>query len=262
MKIFIFDLDGTLLKDDKTISVTTTACLQSLHQKGNLIGYVTARTKRKLDDLLSDLPCDFIASYDGAMIDVYDGNTETNILNDCINDEVAREIISVLSTIEGMDVFSYFEPYHILNDRVSTNGTCYIDRYDDTTKLLFSGCQRVRGRSRSGVLDIECLPKFINVDMYCENKDVVYRNNMVNKGKATRVILDYYGLKKDDAICFGDSEPDIEMFKECGISVAMGNANDSVKKYATWVTGSNEENGIVSAIEKLIGEGCKSEKFD
>lgn len=262
MKIFIFDLDGTLLKNDKTISLTTIACLKSLHQKGYLIGYVTARTKRKLQELLTDLPCNFIASYDGAMIDVYIDDKEINIANECICDEVAHKIISDLSGIEGMDVFSYFEPYHVMNDKVSTIGMCNIERYDNTTKMLFSGCQRIRGRIKNSPIESLKLPKFSDVYMYFENADVVYRNVGVNKGKAVNIILEYYGINREDAVCFGDSEPDIDMFKECGISVAMGNANDFVKKCATRVTGSNEDNGIVSAIEKLIGEGCKSEKFD
>lgn len=53
-------------------------------------------------------------------------------------------------------------------------------------------------------------------------------------------------------MAFGDAENDIEMIKEAGIGVAMGNAMDSVKKVADVVTSSNDENGIGQVIDDLL----------
>ena len=41
------------------------------------------------------------------------------------------------------------------------------------------------------------------------------------------------------------------MFQEVGVSVAMGNAVDEVKRIATIVTDSNQEDGIINALAKL-----------
>jgi hydroxymethylpyrimidine pyrophosphatase-like HAD family hydrolase len=45
---------------------------------------------------------------------------------------------------------------------------------------------------------------------------------------------------------------DLAMFKVSGVSIAMGNATDDVKKLATHVTRSNEEEGFAGAIELIL----------
>jgi hydroxymethylpyrimidine pyrophosphatase-like HAD family hydrolase len=45
---------------------------------------------------------------------------------------------------------------------------------------------------------------------------------------------------------------DLAMFGVSGISIAMGNATDEVKKAATLVTASNEDEGFAKAIEMIL----------
>lgn len=59
-------------------------------------------------------------------------------------------------------------------------------------------------------------------------------------------------LKTDELAAFGDGENDIEMFKVVGHPIAMGNATDEVKGYAEFVTDSNNANGIISGIQRLM----------
>ena len=50
----------------------------------------------------------------------------------------------------------------------------------------------------------------------------------------------------------GDANNDIEMLEFAGLGVAMGNSSDYVKKLANYVTDTNDENGVATAIEKFI----------
>ena len=50
----------------------------------------------------------------------------------------------------------------------------------------------------------------------------------------------------------GDTENDLEILKAAGISVAMGNAIDEIKKNADYITLSNEEDGVAYAINHFI----------
>ena len=77
------------------------------------------------------------------------------------------------------------------------------------------------------------------------------------KGKAVEGILKAYGLKKEEAMAFGDGGNDIDMLKAVGCSVAMGNALQEVK--VDYITKSVEENGVVYALKhfKLIEEDDK-----
>jgi len=53
---------------------------------------------------------------------------------------------------------------------------------------------------------------------------------------------------------FGDDINDIELIKECGIGVAMGNAVSSVKEVADYVTESDEEYGIAVFLNKIYSK--------
>ena len=50
----------------------------------------------------------------------------------------------------------------------------------------------------------------------------------------------------------GDMPTDVLMFRQSGVSIAMGNATDAVKTQATYVTRSNREDGFAYAIEHFI----------
>lgn len=65
-----------------------------------------------------------------------------------------------------------------------------------------------------------------------------------NKGVGVEKVLEYYHLKKENAIAFGDGSNDIEMLQAVGIGVAMGNATEDVKAAADVICGDVTEEGI------------------
>ncbi len=68
------------------------------------------------------------------------------------------------------------------------------------------------------------------------------------KAEGIRATLDYYGLKKEEIIAFGDGINDLTMLAMAGVSVAMGNAVQEVKAAADYVTDSVEEDGVCRAL--------------
>ncbi len=77
-----------------------------------------------------------------------------------------------------------------------------------------------------------------------------------NKSTAAQKVLAYYGATLDDAVAIGDSANDIQMIRDCGIGIAMGNASSDVKEVADFVTTDILDNGIENAFKRfhLIGE--------
>lgn len=73
-----------------------------------------------------------------------------------------------------------------------------------------------------------------------------------SKASGLQLLAESLGVSLKDAMCFGDSYNDLEMFNVCGTAVAMGNANEEVKKIATYVTATNDEDGVARAIEKYV----------
>ena len=88
--------------------------------------------------------------------------------------------------------------------------------------------------------------------IFCNDK-LIENNCIVNSINATKinslkVIANYFNVSKENIISFGDDYSDIEIFENSGISVAMGNAIQELKKIATYVTDDNNHNGISNFI--------------
>jgi hydroxymethylpyrimidine pyrophosphatase-like HAD family hydrolase len=79
--------------------------------------------------------------------------------------------------------------------------------------------------------------------------DLVNADN--SKAIGIDCILHHYGIDRNECIGFGDGGNDVEMLEYCGIGVAMGNADDSVKSHADYVTTSVDEEGIEHALTEL-----------
>ena len=79
-----------------------------------------------------------------------------------------------------------------------------------------------------------------------------YFPDVIPKGSSKQVgvdkMLDYFGISLDESMAFGDGGNDVLMLKHVGIGVAMGNAEDEVKRAADYVTDSVDEDGVEKAL--------------
>ncbi|MGZ4816423.1 MAG: HAD hydrolase family protein, partial [Terriglobales bacterium] len=73
-----------------------------------------------------------------------------------------------------------------------------------------------------------------------------------NKGEAILMLSELLDIPTSHIVTIGDMENDVPMFKQSGISIAMGNATPEVQAHATYVTASNEEDGFAKAIERYV----------
>ena len=78
----------------------------------------------------------------------------------------------------------------------------------------------------------------------------------VNKGTFVQTIAHRLGISTDAVATIGDMQNDLAMFRVSGTSFAMGNATDDVKRQATHVTASNEEDGFAKAMETILKENA------
>jgi len=73
-----------------------------------------------------------------------------------------------------------------------------------------------------------------------------------NKGTFVEAMAKRLGISTDAVATIGDMENDLAMFRTSGLSFAMGNASDDVKRQAARVTASNEDEGFAKAIEMIL----------
>ncbi len=72
----------------------------------------------------------------------------------------------------------------------------------------------------------------------------------VDKGAALKRVADYYGVDMKEVIAMGDSFNDAAMIKAAGLGVAMGNAQEPIKRLADVVADTNNADGVAKIIEK------------
>jgi Cof subfamily protein (haloacid dehalogenase superfamily) len=73
-----------------------------------------------------------------------------------------------------------------------------------------------------------------------------------NKGEVVLAFMDILKIPAAEIATIGDMPNDVNMFRKSGVSIAMGQASDEVKKSATYVTTSSEDEGFANAMEKFI----------
>ncbi len=73
-----------------------------------------------------------------------------------------------------------------------------------------------------------------------------------NKGFVIERLSRYLNIPLECIAAIGDQPNDVLMFQRCGLSIAMGNASEEVRRQATYVTTSCEEEGFANAVENFI----------
>lgn len=77
-------------------------------------------------------------------------------------------------------------------------------------------------------------------------------NGAVKKSVGVHVLCRHYGVSEEQAAAFGDGENDIDMLRAVKYGFAMANAPESVRQQAKFVTLSNDEQGILYAMQQIL----------
>ena len=76
--------------------------------------------------------------------------------------------------------------------------------------------------------------------------------NGVDKGKGLARLAKMLGIAREDVAAAGDSCNDLPMLAYAGAPVAMRNADPRLREKAKWIAPSNEENGVMQVLGKML----------
>ena len=251
-KMLVLDVDGTLLNDEKEISKRTLNTLLKVQQMGVRIMLASGRPTYGLLPLAKKLE---LGTYNGYILS-YNGGQVINASNGEVVFErrINPEHITYLEKKAEKNGFSILT-YN--GDTVVTNGmkvehqeffSAAID-YPPCKCMLVSddeealvGLENHWKRRLNGVLDVfRSEPYFLEVV-----------GSRVDKANTLGVIMEMEGIKTDEIVVFGDGVADVTMLQLADLGIAMGNAPDSVKRCADYVTLSNNEDGVAVAVENAF----------
>lgn len=262
--LIALDLDGTLLKDDKTISEKTKKVLQQVKAEGHIIMIATGRPYRSSEQYYKELGLTSpIVNFNGASV-------HHPLDNDW---GVHHEPLS-LDTVQTI-VESCFQ-YNFYNIIAEVLDHIYIHYHDQKLLDIFRlGNPRITEGDLRKFLDDNPTSLLIYADdeevkrisqfLEDEHSDMVEHRNWgypfpvieinkkgINKAVGIQKVAEYYNIPRERIIAFGDEDNDLEMLQYAKYGVAMGNAIDAAKEVARDVTLTNEEDGIAVYLEKTL----------
>ncbi|WP_102347562.1 Cof-type HAD-IIB family hydrolase [Bacillus sp. Marseille-P3661] len=252
-KLIFFDIDGTLLDEEKNLPASTKQALQTLENQGHEVAIATGRSPFMFKELREELGIHTYVSYNGQYVVFNNQVVRKNPLNQDMLRALTKFALEnghplVYMDHEDMKANIEFHP-HIEKSIQSLkfahpqhDPTYYEDR-EIFQSLLF--CTEDEER--------EYIDKFEGFDFvrwHPVSTDVLPSGG--SKANGIKVIIDHLGFNNEDVYAFGDGLNDIEMLTYVANSVAMGNAHDDVKKVAKHITKDVSEDGIVYGLE-LVG---------
>jgi Cof subfamily protein (haloacid dehalogenase superfamily) len=259
--LVVSDVDGTLLTKDKTLTDGAKGAVRRLHEAG--IGFTITSSRPTLgmrfliEPLSITLP---IGAFNGSSI--VDPQLKP----------VEQHLIPVAAVQHCLDVLNEFgvDIWLFTNDLwLTRNGDGeYVPhekraiRADPTvvadfTPYLASACKIV-GASADAALLQRCeiaMQQALGAQATAVRSQTYYLDVTPpghNKGTFVQTMAGRLGIPLDAVATIGDMQNDLAMFRTSGVSFAMGNATDDVKKAATHITASNEDEGFAGAMEIIL----------
>lgn len=249
IKAIFFDIDGTLLSI-KTGQVPASAkkAIIKLREKGIRTFIATGRNMLQIESLpMEGIPFDGYVTLNGQI---------------CLDGKERVLYESPIHTDDLAYMVSVFEKKEI--PVIIVEKDCmYINYVDDFVRRVKEEVHAPE--SQIGVYQGEKVYQFI---VYADEKQAdqlleqmphckftrwnAFGIDMISKesGKTNGIshLLKHYGISQDEVMAFGDGDNDKEMLAFAQIGIAMGNAQEEVKKRADYVTDEVEEDGIWNAL--------------
>ena len=264
-KLIALDMDGTLLREDKTVSDKTKKALNDARAKGVKVVLSSGRPIEGLYKYLEELDLikdgEYVLSYNGSLVqEVKSKNiiASKTLLGKDLKEltELSEKLgvfIHAFSKIEGL-ITNKMNEYTQLE--ADLNGIKILERSFDDIEDNEEMIKIMMIDSKENIdKAIENLPESVKEKYTVVRSAPVFLeflNKESNKGTGLEALVKHMGISRDEVIAVGDAGNDLHMIEYAGLGVAMGNAFDEVKEIANHITKTNEEDGVEAVISKFI----------
>lgn len=283
MKLFVTDLDGTLLNSDHKLSAYSMNAIKTAMDKGIPICIATGRSYNDILEIISELDVKpYIISSNGAS--VYNTNGEKMYSISIPKDQV-REIITYLKAQNlefevADDEYTYItqKGLDILHQELEDVGSVDTKKREELEQdvlglVLSQGNLKVVPdmevlldsiESANSVSSISAYLNKIHMAMehFTMDKRILtfsswkYNFEMTSsdtsKGIALKHLCEHLHIDLSDVAVIGDNYNDLSMIKIAGIKGAMGNAVENIKSMADFQAPTNDEDGAAKFLYKLM----------
>jgi len=259
--LVVSDVDGTLVTHDKRLTDGARRAVQRLHAASVGFTITSSRPPVGMRFLIEPLGITLpVGPFNGSsIVDPQLNPIEQHL----IPAAAAQRSLDVLTEF-GVDIWLFTNEQWIIRrddgkyvpherDTIQFDPTFA----DDFAPFLGTACKIV-GASADAALLERCeiaMQQALGAQAFAIRSQSYYLDITPpgqDKGTFVQAMAKRLGISTDAIATIGDMQNDLAMFRTSGFSIAMGNATDDVKKQASHVTGSNENEGFAGAIEFIL----------
>ncbi|HEY5383769.1 MAG TPA: Cof-type HAD-IIB family hydrolase [Acidimicrobiales bacterium] len=261
IRLFLADVDGTLVTKDKVLTDDAVAAVRSLREAGVLFALTSGRPPKGMEMLVAPLGIGTpIAAFNGGLM--VDRNLQV-LEQRVIPEDLVTPVVDHLKSFD-LDVWLYRGADWYVPDPKAP----HVDREAWTVKFkpkvrksfdgLTDGVAKLVGVSD----DHDAIDKAVEAAVEKFGDQVTaaasqpyyldVTSPQANKGEVARYLARSFALEPEEIATIGDQPNDILMFDHSGLSIAMANADPEAKKAAHEVTRSNEDEGFAYAVEHFV----------
>ena len=263
IKVICCDIDGTLVRDDKSLSEENIKWIhKAVAEKGVHFTLVSGRMANGVKPLYDQMNITGpISCFNGGTLVDEEGNIvddhrmpHSTALKMCdIRDKTGLDLVifdGMQWYLETRDCYAYPLKRKVYASECKIGNFRDLLNTFDTNKVIFMSTD-------PAMLDkVDELIREVTTD-----KEVTrYRSTDLlevmatgyDKGSAIDALAKHYNISTNNIMAIGDDYNDIPMLKKAGYSVAMKNAVEEAKQVAKYITDTNNNDGVAKAIQKLI----------
>ena len=267
-KLLALDMDGTSLTSEKKISPKTLKAISELVERGI---FVVPSTGRGLSELWEYKEEQKHMSYgilvSGAL--VYDFREKKSLALHPLDEEQMMKILACTLEEKAM-IHLLTTDESVVNPKDIENMADFqMGVYRKMFRLVTSPCEdfekyihenaekilkfniyhrSVESRART----FERLKEMNLTFAFAEGTSLECSPKGITKASGLIELCKFLNIDLSETVAVGDAQNDTEILQTAGLSVAMGNAKEEIKKIADFVTDDNDHDGVAKVIEKFF----------
>lgn len=272
-KLILVDLDGTLLRDDKSLSPASLAALEGAAKAGAQVVVATGRFYGGVPQALLELPfLRYFILMNGAKI--YDREADRVISRREIPLGVAMGVFALVRPLD-LAVDCYQNDVGLMDRRYYERLDYYVPDLESRKMVArnrtpVDDFEGTVGRGGDWVQKIQCLfphpqlrPQVMAllgerfpqlVQSYSLPGNLEINQAGATKGEALEALCQVLSIPLAESAAFGDGINDLTMLQMAGTGVAMGNGDPAVRAAADLIAPSNQEDGVARVLERWFAD--------